>query len=158
MYCCGVLLFYFSRNIIDVTDTSQGHHVLFNYAIMFNWSYSCVHSCMSQLSILHINKLIEFGSSICCITFMYRMRSAFFRTNSNVSYIWFLLYMALCKALLKIFSDHYQKTICFHSQISHETQADENPTYIYDRQKNIAHWSLYAMQLLYWDQLDKILF
>ena len=38
-----------------VTHMSQGRHVLFNYDIIFNWSYSCIDSCLSILDRLERN-------------------------------------------------------------------------------------------------------
>ena len=51
LWSCNAVTYYdliLAHNIMDVMCTSQGRHLLFNYDIIFNWSYRCIHSCMSE--------------------------------------------------------------------------------------------------------------
>ena len=47
MYCCAVNYLFIICSIVDVTFTSNGHHMLFIYDLLLNWSYSCIYLCMS---------------------------------------------------------------------------------------------------------------
>ena len=44
-----------AHNIMGVTHTSQEHHVIFKYDIIFNWFYSCVHLCTSCCPIMEVH-------------------------------------------------------------------------------------------------------